>query len=112
MRHLSRKQKNLIRKFVKNKYSDNSQDCGLSPDRPAFFNCNQDMPTDVYWLISRVHEFECFDSHVDRFIDDIRNISDCKIIQKGEYIMSENGYAIMWITIIAVIFFYLFILAH
>ena len=74
MRHLSRKQKNYIRKHIKKNYFEK----GL--DKPMFFNCTKDLPDDVYWTVYMMHGFECFDSCVDNFVDEIRNVEDCRVI--------------------------------
>ncbi len=74
MRHLCRKQKNMIRRWVKKEYFDKGA------EKPMFFDCCKDWPEETYDKIANVMQFECFDSHVDRFIDDIKTLSDCKII--------------------------------
>ncbi len=74
MRHLSRKQKNMLRKHVKATYGDKWE------EKPFCFNACNDLPDDVYWKISNVMPFECFDTHVENFVDDIETIADCKVI--------------------------------
>ncbi len=74
MRHLNRKQKNSLRKYVKARWFDQGH------IKPMFFNCTQDLTDDMYWAVFNIMPFECFDSHVDRFVDDIKTLSDCKII--------------------------------
>lgn len=74
MRHLSRKQKNALRRYVKAKWFDKGE------EKPMFFNCDRDLIADAYWHIFTMHEFECFDSCVNNFVDDIKTLADCKII--------------------------------
>jgi hypothetical protein len=74
MRHLSRKQKNSLRKYTKARWFDQNL------TKPMFFDCTQDLTDKMYWAVFKLNEFESFDSHVDNFIDDIETVKDCKII--------------------------------
>ncbi len=79
MRNLSRKQKNEIRTWVKDRYY--VKNCGRGLDhKPMFFNCTEDMESETYWELYALNQHECFDSNVDRFVNDIRTVADCKII--------------------------------
>ena len=74
MRHLSRKQKNYIRKHIKKNYFEK----GI--DKPYCFNCNEDLQYEIYIHIAKMLEFENFDSQVDNFVDEIRSVEDCRVI--------------------------------
>ncbi len=80
MRKLGRKQKNIIRKYIKNTYADSSQPSGLSADRPMFYSCERYMEHSIFLEIEAVNDFEIITQCIDHFVDDIRNISDCKTI--------------------------------
>jgi hypothetical protein len=74
MRNLNRKQKNVIRKYIKKTFFDT----GIV--KPYFFNCECDLSTELYWKLFRLNEFENFNSCVDSFVDDIKTIENCKVI--------------------------------
>jgi len=74
MRNLSRKQKNMLRKYVKERYFEQNE------VKPMFFDGWNDLPYDSYWDIHDTHCFENFDSCVDSFVNDIKTINDCKVI--------------------------------
>jgi hypothetical protein len=76
MRKLSRKQKNALRKYVHQKYGT----MGSIDAKPMFFNCESDLNGEAYFHVSSMNEFENFDTEVERFVNDIRTVEDCKII--------------------------------
>ncbi len=74
MRQLNRKQKNMLRRYVKARWFDNNL------TKPMFFNCIQDLTCDMYDAVFDRGRHECFDQNVDRFVDDIETVKDCKVI--------------------------------
>ncbi|MCP3966803.1 MAG: hypothetical protein GY718_10700 [Lentisphaerae bacterium] len=74
MKGLNRKQKNMLRRYVKEEFFT------LSIIPPMFYNCNADMPEDLYWEVFKMNPHEYFDGNVNRFISDINSIDDCKVI--------------------------------
>jgi hypothetical protein len=74
MRNLNRKQKNSLRRYVKARWFENDL------TKPTYFNCVQDLTVDFYDYVFGLNRFECFDSCVDRFMNDIKTVNDCKVV--------------------------------
>jgi hypothetical protein len=48
--------------------------------KPMFFNCDNDLIGEAYYHVSDMNCFENFDTEVERFVNDIKTVEDCKII--------------------------------
>jgi len=76
MRKLSRKQKNALRRYVHEVYGT----VGSVRIKPMFFNCEVDLIGEAFFHIKAMNDFETFHSDVNRFVDDIKTVEDCKVI--------------------------------
>ncbi len=74
MRHLNRKQKNILRRHGRNLIE---QDL-----KPAHFDCYNysHMTEKLHEMIEAMNCYENLDSDIDRFMNDIKTVADCKVI--------------------------------